>query len=80
MAKEYRRTCNACGKMWHSLVSREQQIERDEKANNCQVCAQCCNPSAQLQAKRNVEANQSELSRLRACPECKSSNYNEEVV
>lgn len=43
-------------------------------------CAQMCNPSAQLQAKRNEEENRSELSRLNSCPECKSSNYDEEIV
>lgn len=78
--KEYKRTCRSCSKVWHSLLSREDQIKRDEESNNCNVCAQCCNPSAQLQAKRNVEANQSELSRLKRCPECGSANYDEIIV
>lgn len=78
--REYKRTCRSCGKVWHSLVSREEQIKRDEQSNNCNVCANCCNPSAQLQAKRNVEANQSELYRLKRCPECGSVNYDEIIT
>jgi len=69
-----------CGKVWHSLVARETQISRNEQANNCNVAAQCCNPAAQLQAKRNVEANQSELARLRQCPNCQSTNYHQVII
>ena len=81
MAKrEYQRTCKNCGKVWHSLVSRERQLKGKEFCSNCDVVAQCCNPSAQLQAERNRDASQSELSRLQRCPNCGSSNYYEEIV
>ena len=78
--REYRRTCLSCGKVWHSLVSREKQIAQDQKSNKCAEIGQCCNPSARLQARRNVEAGESELSRLKRCPECQSGRYKEEVV
>jgi uncharacterized Zn finger protein len=80
MPQEHQRQCQACGKVWHSLVSREKQVERDNKSNSCNVCAQMCNPAAQLQAKHNAETNQSELSRLRQCPQCGSANFNERII
>jgi len=83
MAKrEYQRTCRTCGKVWHSLASRERQLKGNEFCSNCDVVGQgCgCNPSAQLQAQRNLEASQSELSRLQRCPNCGSSNYYEKIV
>jgi ribosomal protein S27AE len=78
--QEYKRTCRSCGKTWHSLVTREKQIAKDEKSNKCNVCAQCGNPAAQLQAKRNLEANQSETTRLHQCPVCASANYDEVII
>jgi len=77
---EYRRKCNMCGKIWHSLASREKQITKQENCSNCEVVANCCNPAAQIQAKRNQQASQSEYDRLRKCPECGSQNYSEELV
>jgi ribosomal protein L32 len=80
--QEYQRQCMTCGKVWHSLVAREQEISRNQKSNNCNVVAQgCgCNPAAQLQAKRNTESNQSELSNLRKCPQCGSAKFNERII
>ncbi|NOR85832.1 hypothetical protein GQ473_06985 [archaeon] len=78
--QEYKRKCNECGKIWHSLISREKQIKKNAQDNNSQVCYNCCNADAQLQAKRNAESNESELDKLKKCPECSSSNYTEEVI
>jgi hypothetical protein len=36
--QEYQRQCQVCGKVWHSLVSREQQIHSLNKANSMQQC------------------------------------------
>jgi hypothetical protein len=77
--KEYKRKCNQCGKVWHTLAEREKEIERNMKNNNFQILGNCCNPSAQLQAKRNVEAGGSELNNLKKCPYCGSSDYSESV-
>ena len=78
--KEYKRKCNECGKVWHSLALREKEISKEVGCNQWNAIANCCNPSAQLQAKRNVDANQTELDKLRKCPNCASQNYHEEVL
>jgi hypothetical protein len=86
---EYRRVCQVCGKVWHSLVSRETQIISNQKSNQMLACGgamQSCGTcgsvgsGTQAQGTRNVEANQSELQRLRSCPQCSSANYKEEVI
>lgn len=76
--QEYRRTCRACGKVWHSLVDREAGIQADMKNALCDFCM--CSPSVTVQAKRNVAAQKSEISRLRSCPQCQSGVYDEEIV
>ena len=80
--REYRRTCRICGKVWHSLASRESQLKKQEADSNCAIAANCCNPheAAMLQAKRNQQASQSEIARLKRCPECGSANYDEALV
>lgn len=79
--KEFKRTCKECKKVWHSLESREKQVQKDISINNLSVLGNCCcNPGAQLQAKRNVEANQDALSKLKQCPNCGSVNYKEEIL
>ena len=80
LVQEYRRTCRQCGKVWHSLASREKQVQAQMKSNRCQAIAQCSNPGASLQAKRNMEANLSEYARLHQCPQCQSQNYEETVI
>ncbi len=77
--QEYRRTCKGCGKVWHSLVEREKAIEKDKKNNECDTL-NLCSSSAVAQAKHNVAANESEISRLRRCPECHSAVYCEEII
>lgn len=86
---EYRRTCQVCGKVWHSLPLREKQIESNVKTDagmmcggamqNCGTCGALGGGTA-AQASRNLDANQSELQRLKSCPECSSVNYKEEVI
>ncbi len=75
--KEYRRTCKVCGKVWHSLVEREQKIAESSKEPG--VCSTCSNEQAEI-AKGNAATNEFELARLRQCPDCKSANYDETVV
>ena len=80
--KEYKRKCNQCGKLWHSLVSREKEIESSKKTAACgQVSNACaCKSGSALQAQRNVGAYQDSLDKLHKCPECGSQNYSEEVL
>ena len=87
--EEFRRTCNVCSKVWHSLVERENQIESKQVADgltqmsgamsSCTTCG-IIGLGVASQASRNIEAGRSELQRLRSCPECFSSNYREERV
>jgi len=78
--REYRRTCRQCGKVWHSLASREKQLQQSKRSSSCAEVTQCCNPTARLQARRNVDANISEINRLRQCPICSSGNYDEVIL
>ncbi len=87
--EEFQRQCQVCGKVWHSLVSREKQIESLQKANALQSCGaamQTCGScgvigsGTQAQANRNLDANRSELARLKSCPQCGSANFNEKII
>ena len=78
--REFKRTCQQCKKIWHVLEERENKVQKNVRDNNCYQGTFCCNPGAQLQAKRNVEAGEGELDKLRKCPDCGSANYKEEVI
>jgi len=79
--KEFKRKCNECKKVWHVLTEREdkvrEQIQNNESKRKLAFCS--CRSGSVMQAKRNIEANESELDRLQKCPECGSTNYYEEV-
>lgn len=80
-AQEYKRTCQQCGKVWHSLVEREKQIQAQMKSSGCQMCANTCGDrAATAQYERNIHSQQSEVSRLKSCPNCQSRNYVEEII
>jgi len=80
--REYKRRCNQCGKIWHSLVSRETQM------NNSMLCSACIqgttacggNLGAATQAQRNVYSQRDLLDQLKHCPECGSADYKEELI
>ena len=78
LVSEYRRKCRACTTIWHSLVSREVQLEKQKQSGECDQVMMC--GSAEMQAKRNIQATHDEMTRLRQCPKCGSSNFNEEIV
>ena len=80
--EEYKRTCNECGKVWHSLVSREKQIGKDVRFNAFIQAATAFggNLGAATQSKRSVESQQDLLDKLRKCPNCSSTNYTEEII
>ncbi|HBJ36721.1 MAG TPA: hypothetical protein DDZ51_18585 [Planctomycetaceae bacterium] len=78
--REYRRTCKRCGKVWHSLLSREKEITNQGNESQCFACVSCCNPTVAVKAMQNKAAVKSELGRLRSCPECGSGVYDETVV
>lgn len=78
--QEFKRTCNACGKVWHSLVSREEQLKKNAEANAWQICAGCCNPGTASQGIGTGQIIENEQTRLKQCPECGSASYTEEIV
>ena len=86
--KEYKRKCKACGKVWHSLVSREEELEkklksnaRDKQVAGCGMCSGNWSAlGAATQAERNEQSLGNELERLRGCPNCHSQNYDEEII
>jgi hypothetical protein len=87
--QEYKRKCRNCGKIWHSLVSRERVLSIQKTSSQLGACgsqmqsASCCfmcGGSKAPQYQRNAEATDSELDRLKSCPECGSKNYSEELM
>jgi hypothetical protein len=85
---EFKRKCKECGKVWHSLKSREDKIGKDLKDSECSQglagCGMCGGQWSALgaseQTKRNIAASTNELERLRTCPECGSRNYEETEI
>jgi len=85
---EFRRTCRVCGKVWHSLESREVEIEKKvsdqallQAANGmagCGTCGLTLGAAAQHQQAR--ESFEAELLRLRSCPDCMSASYDEQRI
>ena len=80
MPAEYQRTCTRCGKVWHSLVSRETKLGARQACNNVDAASSTCNKSAEMQAKRNVQAADQEINSLKRCPNCGSVAFKERVV
>lgn len=78
MPKEFQRRCRRCGTVWHSLASREAKVKRDTTCSRCDEVT--CSPTRRVVATRNVQAMESEYQRLRTCPKCGSSAYEEKVV
>lgn len=79
---QYKRTCKACGKVWHSSVARESAMNTKLLGNSLMAVgsALTLSTSTSLQANRNLDANQTEFDALRKCPNCFSTQYEEVVV
>ena len=87
--REYERTCQHCGTVWHSLKSRETDIKLSAlqgtlgscqgSLQQCQTCGMC-GGTRQATGQRNRDANVSELNRLKSCPRCGSHNYSEKEL
>ncbi|PWR73932.1 hypothetical protein DK846_01845 [Methanospirillum lacunae] len=77
---EYRRTCNKCGKVWHSLVSREKELAKLKSDYEWRSIPCCSGLLTAPQYQRNRDAVSSDIEMLKQCPNCKSKDYNEEIV
>ena len=80
LVAEYKRTCKECKKVWHSLVSREDEIQKRMSNNAAQGAAGFCSPNTTATSVGTAQIIESELQRVRQCPECSSSNYKESIV
>lgn len=88
MGDEYKRTCKNCGKIWYSLVEREEKLNPDTPGQNCcnedqdktGECGTCGNNGAQAQYRHNLQYRRDNLEKLRQCPNCLSTNFVEEIV
>jgi hypothetical protein len=89
MVKEYKRICKNCGQVWHSLESREKELNIKKAGYNMQnlgssmqALGSCgmCGTSQIPQTSRNVDAVSTELDRLKRCPNCSSQGFTEELV
>jgi hypothetical protein len=79
--QEYRRTCQDCGKVWHSLEGREKQIQRESTCCYCSMCYPRVSKDWDVsQDSRTRDERENELVRLRTCPSCNSTNYQEEIL
>lgn len=80
--KEYKRKCNQCGKVWHSLVDKEIQITTSSFLNALVGVGTAItgNLGASTQSSRNVDAQSERLDKLKSCPNCGSRDYTEEIM
>lgn len=83
MVSEYKRTCNQCGTVWHSLQTREDALKNEiTNYNNRSGSSECCMCAQNKPTKSTAEVKTcaSELERLKICPKCNSGNIREEVL
>lgn len=76
---EIKRICNQCGKVWHTLAEREVELATNMGLDACNMCGTCGSPH-QAQYSHNFDSNEKELLETKKCPNCKSSDYKEEVI
>ena len=79
---EYKRVCNECNKVWHSLVEREAKLDTITNRNCCNDTDRAgeCSVFTAFQARRNIQARDDSLAKLRICPACGSNNYTETII
>jgi ribosomal protein S27AE len=79
---EYKRKCNQCGKIWHSLVGTEKHIKTQGILQSIVGVGTALtgNLGASTQSNRNANAGEEWLSKLKKCPNCGSSDYTEEII
>lgn len=80
--REYKRKCNQCGKIWHSLVNREKEISRKSFWGSIVSVGTALTGElgTSTQSQRNVDAQTEQLDNLKRCPNCGSSDYTEKII
>jgi rubrerythrin len=79
---EYKRKCNQCGKVWHSLVGTERRLNRRTILDSLVSVGTALtgNLGASTQSSRNADAQIERIENVRKCPNCGSSDYKEEII
>ncbi len=83
--KEYKRKCNQCEKVWHSLANREKELKSQIRSSGCSESLSACTCShpgiiAANQSRHTRQTTEEILNKLSLCPECGSQDYSEEVL
>jgi len=78
---EFKRKCKRCGKVWYSLVKEEKHFIKQTFLTSIIGFFTIFkgNDTGVLQAGRNIDSLQEQLSRANRCPNCGSTNYTEEI-
>ena len=79
LTKEYKRKCNRCGKVWHSLVSDEKSLKSQSVANALIGLGSIGSTFSGLYSNKSLDTSD-KLSNLKKCPECGSQDYSEEII
>ena len=80
--EEYKRKCNQCGKIWHSLVSDEKSLKSGTILDALVGIGTGLSGDlgASTQSRRNAQAQEEKATSLKRCPKCGSSDYTEEII
>jgi acetyl-CoA carboxylase beta subunit len=80
--QEYKRKCNQCGKVWHSLVADEKSLNRGAFLESLVAVGTALSGDlgTSAQSRRNAQAQQGQDKSLKRCPKCGSADYTEELV
>lgn len=79
--KEYKRTCNKCGKTWYVSQKEIQKLEKDKKMNSIAgaTLALGGNLTASAVSNSNKDSAEEQLKELEKCPECGSKDYEQKI-
>ncbi len=79
---ELKRTCKACGNVWHIEKDEIENLRRKKKQNKAAgaLTALTGNLAASSMSNKNQEDAKQKLKNLNKCPECRSSKFEEEEV
>ncbi len=78
---EYKRTCNKCGKVWHTLVEKEEALVKNRKYNKWSIWRNAIfggsAPEDKVVMGQDIDRGikyQDKMYKLIECPNCKSTD------
>ena len=80
--EEYKRKCQECGKVWHSNIKIEKNLQASAGLNALSGISSLFfgGSAATSQYIRNTNAQTSEITNLKKCPNCGSTHYTEQTT